>query len=74
MICLIAGNYPEAKQWARGQDLDDDEWFMPIDVPELFKRTNFHVLVIGTAGMNVPSSYFEHVYQIAKQQGRIGRL
>ena len=73
MICLIAGNYLEAKRWAFGQELSDEEWFFPVDITDLLSRTNFHVLVIGTAGHNVPNSYFERVYQTAKKQGRIGR-
>lgn len=74
MICIIAGNYPEAAQWARGQNLDRSEWFYPESPESLISWTNFHVLVIGTAGMNVPTSYFNRVYETAKQRGRIGRL
>lgn len=73
MICLLAGNYLEAQRFATAHDLDDNEWFMPADIAELYGRNNFHVLVIGTAGHNVPNSYFERVYQLAKQRGRIGR-
>ena len=73
MICLIAGNYLEAKTWAYGQQLNDDEWFYPIDEVDLYKRHDFHVIVIGTAGYNVPNSYFERVFQLAKHQGRTGR-
>lgn len=73
MILLLAGNYLEAEVWARGQELEDNEWICPTDISEIMKMTNFHVLVIGTAGQNVPSSYFERVYQIAKHQGRLNR-
>lgn len=73
MIMLLAGNYHEAVTWARGQELDNSEWICPTDISDIMKYTNFHVLVIGTAGHNVPSSYFERVYSIAKNQGRIGR-
>lgn len=73
MICLIAGNYNEAKQYARGQLLDPDEWFYPIDINDLNRYQNFHVLVVGTAGMNVPSSYFNKVFELAKARGRINR-
>ena len=73
LLCLLAGNYLEAKTWAYGQQLDESEWFYPIDIHELKHRTGFHVLVIGTAGHNVPSSYFERVLSLAKRQGRIGR-
>ena len=73
MIALIAGNYLEARSWARGQLLDSSEWFYPEDVEDLNKRENFHVLVVGTAGLNVPASYFEKVLATAKTRGRINR-
>jgi hypothetical protein len=74
MIALIAGNYLEAKAWARGQLLDPDEWFFPEDEYDLLRRQNFHVLVVGTAGHNTPPSYFERILQTAKTQGRKGRV
>jgi hypothetical protein len=70
---ILAGNYIEAKTWAYGQQLDDSEWVYPIDISDIRKYTNFHVLVIGTAGHNVPNSYFERVFNLAKHQGRIDR-
>lgn len=73
MICIIAGNHLEAKRWAEGQNLSNDEWFYPTDIYELSKKTNFHVIVIGSAGENVPQSYFNRIYTYAKSQGRIGR-
>ncbi len=71
MICLIAGNFKEAKQYASGQEWKDDEWFYPSDLDELGRRKDFHVLVVGSAGQNVPPAYFEKVYQMAKTRGRI---
>lgn len=73
MICIIAGNYDEAKIWARGQLLARNEWFYPIDIHDLQQRENFHVLVVGTAGQNVPPHYFEKVLAIAQTRGRINR-
>lgn len=73
MLCLLAGNYKEAETWARGQFLESSEWFYPYDTDELKKHTNFHVLVIGTAGQNVPPIYFENIFNLAQKQGRIGR-
>lgn len=73
MICIIAGNHEEAAAWARGQNLARCEWFYPQDEDDLRKRTNFHVIVIGTAGQNVPLSYFNRIYAVAQQQGRVGR-
>lgn len=71
MICLLAGNYQEAVRWASGQGLEDDEWFYPLEPGDLLSRKDFHVLVVGSAGMNVPPSYFERVYQLALARGRM---
>lgn len=73
MICLLAGNYLEAKRWAEGQLLDKNEWFYPVDLDDLKVRRNFHTLVVGSAGQNVPPLYFEKILHFAKQQGRINR-
>lgn len=73
MICIIAGNYFEAERWARGQLLEPDEWFYPNDERDLNGYQNFHVIVTGTAGQNVPASYFNRVLSLAKQRGRMGR-
>lgn len=56
--------------WARGQGLSRDEWFFPVDEHQLMARANFHVIVVGTAGENVTSGYFERIYSLAKQRGR----
>ena len=74
MICILSGNYQEAVRYARSQDWEDSEWFFPTDITDLQARTNFHVVVVGSAGMNVPSSYFERVFSLAKHQGRINRV
>jgi hypothetical protein len=73
MICILAGNYKEAVTWARGQLLANNEWFYPNDVDDLYCRENFHVVVVGTAGDNVPASYFERIYALAQQRGRLNR-
>ena len=74
MICLIAADYFEAETWAHSQFLAKSEWFYPFDEDDLRRRTNFHVLVVGTAGHNVPHSYFDRIYSLAQQRGRIGRV
>lgn len=71
MICIIAGNYNEAKRYAAGQQWEDEEWFYPADEYDLSGRKNFHVIVIGTAGQNVPQSYFDRVFELAKNRGRM---
>lgn len=72
-ICLIAGNQEEAYRYAKNQNLEANQWFYPKDINELLFKENFHVLVIGTAGHNIPSSLFEKIYQLALERGRIGR-
>jgi hypothetical protein len=72
MICILAGNIREAKQYAYGQMLDDDEWFYPMDFDDLMSRSNFHVIVIGTAGQNTPPAYFERLLHMAKSRGKVG--
>ncbi len=73
-LCLIAGNLHEAETFARSQFLENDQWFYPRDINDLLFKTNFHVLVIGSAGMNTPSSYFEKILQSALSRGKIGRF
>lgn len=73
-LCIVSGNYEEARTWARSQELDDNSWFFPIDEDDLKQHTNFFVLVIGTAGHNVPVSYFNRFYELAQSRGRIGRF
>ena len=73
-ICLIAGDEQEAYRFARSQSLDRDQWFFPKSINDLLFKTNFHVLVVGTAGQNIPSQLFENIYQIALERGRVGRI
>jgi len=74
MICLIAGDVHEAETWAHSQFLARSEWFFPEDEDDLRTRINFHVLVIGSAGHNVPPLYFNKIYALAQMRGRIGRI
>lgn len=74
MICIIAGNYHEAETWAHSQFLARSEWFYPTDENDLKLKTNFHVIVVGSAGQNVPVSYFDRIFSLAQQRGRIGRV
>lgn len=73
-ICLIAGNQEEAYRYARSQNLSPEQYFYPRDINDLVFKSNFHVLVVGSAGMNTPSSYFNKIYHIAQERGKIGRL
>lgn len=73
MICILAGNLLEAQRWAEGQLLEQNEWFYPKDEGDILFRSNFHTLVVGTAGQNVSPKYFERILSLAKQRGKIGR-
>ena len=69
MICFLAGNFLEAKRWADGQQLKPNEWFYPSGIDDLMRRKDFHVIVVGTAGLNTPAEYFDLVFKTAKRRG-----
>jgi hypothetical protein len=73
MICIIAGNFDEALTFAIGQNIPKGDWFYPEDEKDLLDKENFHVLVVGSAGHNVPSSWFDKFYSLAQERGRRGR-
>jgi len=73
-ICLLAGNEYEAVAYAKLQNIPREAWFYPRDEKDLLFRSNFYTLVVGTAGMNMPSSIFEKIYSLALQRGEIGRI
>lgn len=64
-ICLIAGNEEEAYKFARSQNLNRDQYFYPHSINDLQFKSNFHVLVVGSAGQNIPSQIFEKIYKLA---------
>lgn len=72
MICLLASRYSEAERFAKAQLLDQSEWFFGMDEDELKKRTSFHVITIGYMD-DVPQSFFNRIYDLAKKRGRLGR-
>lgn len=72
-ICIIAGNSEEAYRYSRLQNLDKDQWFYPKSENDLLFCSNFHVIVVGSAGQNFPGSLFEKIYNLALERGRIGR-
>jgi hypothetical protein len=69
MIAIISGTYKEAKSWAKGQLLEDDEWFYVNDIDDLINRTNFHVLVVGTAD-EINPHHFEKLFSLARKKGK----
>lgn len=73
-ICIIAGNQEEAYRWAKSQYLSKEQWFYPHSENELLFKSNFHVIVVGTAGQNIPPSVFEKMYQTALVRGKVGRF
>ncbi len=73
-ICLLAGNEEEAYRYAKSQNLSPEQWFYPKNIKDLLFKTNFHVIVVGTAGQNIPSVTFETIYNLALERGKIGRI
>jgi hypothetical protein len=73
-ICLIAANEEEAYRYARNQNLDKEQYFYPHNTSDLMFKSNFHVIVVGTEGFNIPSSVFEKIYNLALERGKIGRI
>lgn len=73
-ICLIAADENEAYRFARLQNFDKEQWFYPHSKNELLFKSNFHVIVVGTAGQSVPSEVFEEIYQLALKRGKVGRF
>lgn len=73
-ICLIAGNEYEALAYAKSQNIPAGCWFYPKTPNELLFMSNFYVLVVGTAGQNIPSSMFEKIYSLALERGKVGRF
>jgi hypothetical protein len=71
---LIAGNSEEAYRYSRLQNLEPNQWFYPKNSTELLFKSNFHVIVVGTAGQNFPALDFEKLYQLALERGKIGRI
>ena len=73
-ICIIAENELEAYRWARGQNLDKNQYFYPNSLEDLRFKRNFHVITVGNAGQNTPSDVFEAIYKVALERGKIGRI
>lgn len=71
MIAIIAGNYKEALTWAKGQLLDDNEWFYLADIDGLIGKINFHVVVVGSAGDAYSPQFFEKLFSMAKRKGKM---
>lgn len=72
-ICIFARNETEAKKWASSQNLNDEQYFYPHDIKDLYFKTNFHVIVVGVSELE-GSSVFEKTYNLALERGRIGRI
>ena len=71
MIAIIAGNYKEAQTFARGQLLDDNEWFFLSDIDDLIGKYNFHVIVTSSVADTIPPYRFEKLFSLAKKKGRM---
>lgn len=72
MIYILAGSYEKAEKWAATQMLSRDEWFSTLDIDELKRVNNFHVIVLDSAS-ELPPPFFEKLFRTAHLQGRIIR-
>ncbi len=63
----------EAKKWASSQNLNDDQYFYPLNYNDLLFHSNFHVIVIGVSDLE-GSFDFEKCYNLALSRGKIGRI
>ena len=72
MIFIIAGSYGQAKKWASAQHLADEEWFCTLDLDELKRTSNFHVVVLESAS-DLSPIFFERLFNMAHARGRINR-
>lgn len=73
-ICLLAGDYQEALAYAKLQNIPAECWFYPKTPNDLLFMSNFYTLVVGMAGLNMPSSMFNSIYNLALTRGKIGRI
>ena len=73
-ICIIAESELEAYRWAKGQNLEKNQYFYLYSASDLLFKRNFHVILVGNAGQNTPPDVFEKVYNLALQRGKIGRF
>jgi len=73
MIFVIAGSYNSAKKWAEAQHLIDNEWVCTLDLDEIKRMSNFHVIILESAS-ELPPTFFEKLYTLAQFRGRMGRV
>ena len=72
MLCIIATSQSRAHNWADNQGLERDEWFCPQHIDDLKSRQDYHTIVIDSFP-DYRLGWFETIYHIAKQNGRINR-
>jgi hypothetical protein len=73
-ICIFARSEDEARRWARSQNLNPNQYFYPHSKTDLLFRTNFHVIAVGMTELSVNPSFFEEIYNLALERGKIGRI
>lgn len=70
MVCLIASSYRDAVRWAKGQMLNDNEWFYPVTKEDIKARKNFITIVVN--GGDIPNGYLNEMLMLAWKYGRSG--
>jgi hypothetical protein len=72
MICIIAPDKLYGENWARGQMLAKNEYFVATEIDHLISYTGFHVLVIGIFN-GWDETYFNKLLAAAQSRGMRGR-
>jgi hypothetical protein len=73
MICLIAGTKNDAKKWARGQNLGDEEWFHGETLFHIYAKKNFHTIIVPDGIENLSNNDMNRLLTAAWECGRRGR-
>ncbi len=70
MICIIASNHKAAERWAKSQFLQDEDWFFPTCLEDLYYRKDFHVITTPD-GADIPNAYLNRLVTLAWKRGRM---
>lgn len=70
MICLIAGSQRHAERWARSQSLRAEEWFYPTNLFDIYRRKNFHTIIVHEGIDEISNDQLNRLLTAAWEHGR----
>lgn len=70
MICLISNTKKNAERWAKSQNLMHHEWFWPASVFDLYRRKNFHTIVVPEGIDEISNDTLNRLLTAAWEHGR----